>query len=93
VTFPDGEVPPPSALAGMRVIGDEVEREKPRGRIGKSIFGVLYSKLSHDIPSDTGGYAEKPVRQARRKTVMYDARAMGKAPLVPERPGSQGSYL
>lgn len=77
VTFPDGEVPPPSALAGRRVVGpDLVEIERPRGRIGKGIFGVFYSKYDHGAPSE----AESTVR--RRKTVMYNT------PPVPEKPNT-----
>ncbi|RDW68670.1 hypothetical protein BP5796_09327 [Coleophoma crateriformis] len=40
-TFPDGEVPPPSALAGRIMKNEEVEMEKPRGRIGKGIIRVF----------------------------------------------------
>jgi len=87
ITFPDGEVPPPSALAGRRVYGEDVEMEKPRGRLGKGIISVLYSKFDHNIPRDTGGHPGQPVGNARRKTVMYDAREMGISPLAEEQPG------
>lgn len=83
MTFPDGEIPPPGSLAGMRVVGDEVEREKARGRIGKGIYRVLYSKFNHD-PSAAGESAEETMKQARRKTVMYDAQVMGTTPLIKE---------
>jgi len=37
--WPGDEVPPPSALAGRVVIGQEVEAEKERGRLGKGLLG------------------------------------------------------
>lgn len=86
VTFPDGEVPPPSALAGRRVVGEVIEKEKPRGRIGKSILSVLYRQFDRNVPSDKGEFAGQPAKQERRKTVMYDVLAMGNSPRVQGRP-------
>jgi hypothetical protein len=80
VKFPDGEVPPPSALAGRRVIGEVVEREKPRGRLGKGLFGIFYPKFDQEPLSAPRGGVREPVKEARRKTVMYDANAMDVAP-------------
>lgn len=54
ITFPDGEVPPPSALAGRRVIGQVVEREKERGRIGKALLNRLFLRLHGDDELDAG---------------------------------------
>lgn len=43
--WPDGEVPPPSALAGRRVVGKEVEKERERGRLGKGLLSAILGKM------------------------------------------------
>lgn len=69
IRFPDGEVPPPAALAGRRLIGQEVEREKERGRIGKGIVSLLFGRF--DASPVSGGKEDDPANISRRKTVMY----------------------
>jgi hypothetical protein len=53
VSLPDGEVAPPSALAGRLVIGQEVEPEREMGRLGKGLLGGIFGKLYQEGPPDT----------------------------------------
>ncbi|RDW78355.1 hypothetical protein BP5796_06207 [Coleophoma crateriformis] len=69
IKFPDGEVPPPSALAGRRVLGQEVEREKERGRLGKGIVGLLFGRFD-EAPVSASRKTES-ANNPRRKTVLY----------------------
>ena len=48
--WPNGEVPPPSALAGRLVVGKEVEAERERGRLGKGLLGGIFGKLYQESP-------------------------------------------
>lgn len=52
--WPDGEVPPPCALAGRVVVGREVEAERERGILGKGMLGRIFGKLYHEGPAETG---------------------------------------
>lgn len=60
--FPDGEVPPPSALAGRRVIGRVPEKEMPRGssvKMWKSLNAKLLRKLDpNSSPEDPAKSSE-----------------------------------
>ncbi|RDW64588.1 hypothetical protein BP6252_10239 [Coleophoma cylindrospora] len=58
-TFPDGEVPPPSALAGRIMMNEQVKKEKPRGRIGKSIIGIFNKADDRSIRGDVGRKSAK----------------------------------
>lgn len=50
VRLPDGEVAPPAALAGRLVIGQGVEPERERGRLGKGLLGGIFGKLYQEGP-------------------------------------------
>jgi hypothetical protein len=52
--WPDGEVPPPGALAGRVVVGQEVEAERERGRLGKGLLGGIFGKLYQEGPPNAG---------------------------------------
>lgn len=71
VTFPDGEVPPPSALAGRRVIGAAPEVEKPKGRIGKTLFGALFGKVMEAEPLPPSKVDEEKGQVRKSRLVSY----------------------
>lgn len=70
--FPDGEVPPPSALAGRRVIGQEFEREKPKGKLLKSLNEKLFGTFDRDAPLGGPSRAGESTKQDRRRTVIWN---------------------
>ena len=57
--WPDGEVPPPSALAGRVVVGKEVEAERERGRLGKGLLGGIFGKGYQEGPESAGEWKSK----------------------------------
>jgi len=48
--WPDGEVLPPSALAGRVVVGQQVEAKRERGRLGKGLLSSIFGKLYQESP-------------------------------------------
>lgn len=75
--FPDGEIPPPSALAGRRVIGRRIETEKPRGKVGRGIYTIFFGKFDQDITHTQSENSGPPWKEDRRRTVIYEARNPG----------------
>lgn len=49
--FPDGEVAPPTALAGRRVIGEEIKKQNPKGGVRKNLMEKMFRMPhQHDQP-------------------------------------------
>jgi hypothetical protein len=53
--WPGDEAPPPSALAGRIVIGQEVEAERERGRLGKGLMGGIFGRSYQEGPQSISG--------------------------------------
>jgi len=71
--FPDGEKAPPAALAGRRVIGQEIKKENPKGGVGKVLVEKIFRRqYQHDQPYEIaksgGDYEKGYVEQMPRKT-------------------------
>jgi len=72
VTFPDGDIPPPTALAGRRYIGEPQPVEKPRTLRGKSVFGSMLNRLDSDGPMTAKEGAEQTQNNRRSMVVSYN---------------------
>ena len=48
-----------------------MEPEKPRGKIGKGLIGMLFGKFEQDAPTGEPTRPGEAVKQDRRKTVFF----------------------
>lgn len=70
IRFPDGEVPPPAAMAGRRVIGQELKKEGSKSAIGTKIMSRLSGRYDDDAPLGDGPEGSV-IKRDRRRTVTY----------------------
>lgn len=70
IRFPDGEVPPPAALAGRRVIGQELKKEGSNSAVGTKIMSRLSGRYDEDAPLGDGPEGSV-IKRDRRRTVTY----------------------
>lgn len=55
VPLPPGEIPPPSALVGRRVIGKGLERETTSSGLGNSVLSRLFGRVEKGGPAAESG--------------------------------------
>lgn len=70
IRFPNGEVPPPAALAGRRVIGQELKKEGSKSAVGTKIMSRLSGRYDVDAPLGDGPEGSV-IKRDRRRTVTY----------------------
>lgn len=88
IALPNGEVAPASALAGRRVIGAQVDTEKPSSGMGNSMLFKLFSRVEKGGPAAEGrvdtmanmGSVNASARRASRLVQPGDLGAPAPAP-------------
>ncbi|CAG8972644.1 hypothetical protein HYALB_00011383 [Hymenoscyphus albidus] len=76
IQFPNGEVPPPTALAGRRVIGQELKKEGRKSVVGTKIMSRLSGRYDDDAPLGDGPEGSV-IKRDRRRTVTYHPQEEG----------------